>query len=287
MLACMVSSPYLWILLVSALSLAASACGSSDDEGDEGKTGGTHSSSGGRTGSGGERASGGSGASSSDPVEPGDDLYGEEHQGQYHLGPVDFAQTDWFNACNPEGGYAQSLREGTGLGGEYLAGVSNSFAQGGGICDSCIAITTATGRSIVARVVTYGATNDPGDIDVSPSVYETLDTGEYPREMTWQLAKCPDTGPLTLEFQTGANEWWTSFWVRNQRVPLESVEVKSQNHSAYYELRRETDGTLNDDAGFGAGEFTLRLTAVDGQVITLTFPGFSPGEIIVSDENFE
>ena len=62
--------------------------------------------------------------------------------------------------------------------------------------------------------------------------------------------------------------WWTSLWVRNQRVPLASVEVQSANHSDFFMLRRETDGTLNDDGGFGEGEFTLRLTAVDGQVIT-------------------
>jgi hypothetical protein len=28
-------------------------------------------------------------------------LYGEVHAGQYHLGPVDFAETEWHNACAP------------------------------------------------------------------------------------------------------------------------------------------------------------------------------------------
>src|SRR5512145_2384585 len=215
------------------------------------------------------------------------DRYGEVHAGQYHLGPVDFAQTEWTNACNGAGGYPQTLRNATGLGGEYLAGVSNTFAQGGAICDSCIAITTATGRSIIARLVTYGVENEPGDIDVSPSVYAALNTSEYPRSMTWQFAKCPDTGTLAYEFQTASSQWWTSFWARNQRVPLARVEVKSQNHPTFFELRRETDGTLNDDGGFGPGAFTLRLTAVDGQVITDTFPGFTPGGITTSQQQFQ
>ena len=272
--------------------------GSSSTRGGSGGTGGASGGSSGASGSAGSGGSGGSsGASGSagsgghsgsgGATENADGLYGEIHEGQYHLGPVDFAETEWHNACAPGGGYAAALRDATGLGGEYLAGVSNTYADGGGVCDACIQITTATGRSIVARVATYGATNEPGDVDVSPSVYEALNTDEYPRYMTWQFAKCPDTGPLRYEFQTEANPWWTSLWVRNPRVPLVSVEVQSANHSTYFTLRRETDGTLNDDGGFGEGEFTLRLTAMDGQIITDTLPGFSAGETIVSDQQFE
>jgi expansin (peptidoglycan-binding protein) len=130
-------------------------------------------------------------------------------------------------------------------------------------------------------------TNAPGDSDVSPSVYNALNTEEYPRTMTWQFAKCPDTGPLMYEFQTGANAWWTSFWVRNQRVPVTGVEVQSANHDDFFEMRRETDGTFNDDGGFGEGAFTLRITGMDGQVVTDTFTGFSPGELIISEKQFE
>jgi expansin (peptidoglycan-binding protein) len=220
------------------------------------------------------------------PPTTGADVFGETHQGQYHEGPVNFSEQPWHNACAPGGGYAAELRETTGLGGEYLAGVSNAL-YGGDACDACILVKTAAGRSIVARVVTYGDTNDPGDIDVSPSVYSALNTGEYPRTMTWQFAKCPDTGTLRYEFQTGANEWWTSFWVRNPRVPVTKVDIESANHSSFAELRRETDGTLNDDGGFGAGSFTLRLTGMDGQVVTDTFPSFSPGQIIVSTQQFQ
>ncbi len=246
--------------------------------------------SGGTTGSGGGSATGGTAdgsGGSGDPTVTADQRYGEEVSGQYHLGPVDFAESDWHNACAPEGGYRASLREATGLGGEFLAGVSSQRADRGGVCDACIEITTETGRTIVARVVTYGATNEEGDIDVSPSVYDELNTGEYPRSMSWRFAACPDVGPLVYEFQTGANVWWTSLWVRNPRVPLVSVEVKSANHANFVELSRGTDGTLTDASGFGEGEFTLRLTAMDGQVLTETFRGFEPGELIVSSQQFE
>lgn len=105
--------------------------------------------------------------------------------------------------------------------------------------------------------------------------------------MSWQLAKCPEAGTLQYEFQSGANEWWTSLWVRNARVPIERVEVMSQNHSSFVELRRGGDGTLTDDAGFGQGAFTLRITAVDGQVVTDTLPGFTPGQLVSSSQQFK
>jgi expansin (peptidoglycan-binding protein) len=105
--------------------------------------------------------------------------------------------------------------------------------------------------------------------------------------MTWQFAKCPaDTGMLLYEFQTGANEWWTSLWVRNALVPVSKVEVQSTNHKTFVTMARGTDGTLTDASGFGAGSFTLRITAMDGQVIADTQPSFSPGQIIVSARQF-
>jgi expansin len=212
---------------------------------------------------------------------------GTRQEGQYHLGPVDFAESEWHNACAPLDGYRTELRTATGLGGEYIAGVSGELSQGGGVCDACILITTATERSIVARVVTYGVSNAPGDLDVSPSVYAVLNSEEYPRTMSWQFSSCPDSGNLSYEFQTEANVYWTSLWVRNPKQPLSKVEVQSANHQEFFELRRGTDGTLTDDGGFGEGAFTLRLTALDGQVISETFDSFEAGALLESEQQFE
>jgi hypothetical protein len=215
------------------------------------------------------------------------DVLGESHSGQYHLGPVDFSESSFHNACAPNDGYRSSLYETVGLGGEYLAGLSHQYIEGGAMCDACILVKTATGKSVVLRVVTYGDTNEPGDIDVSPSAYKAINTEEYPRTMTWEFARCPDSGGISYEFQTGANVWWTSFWVRNASLPLEKVEVKSANHSEFAELRRETNGTLNDDGGFGEGPFTIRLTATNGQTISHDFQSFSPGELVETSDQFD
>jgi expansin (peptidoglycan-binding protein) len=159
----------------------------------------------------------------------------------------------------------------------------------GGYCDACIYVETQKGKSAVLRVVTYGATMG-NSIDVSPQAFELLDTGEYPRAMKWAFAKCPETGPVLYEMQTASSEWWTSFWVRNARVPITKVEVKSKNHAQFTELQRGTDGTLTDGAGFGQGSFTIRLTGMDGKTLEHSFSwpaGGIAGQTLTASGNFQ
>lgn len=234
-------------------------------------------STGGRA-TGGRATSGGTGG-----IDP-EAGFGDTFVGEYHLGPVDWEETVWHNACAP---YDPAIiaREG-----EILAGLQTGHLDGGRLCDACVLITGDDGTQINARVVTYGDT-DPNDIDLSPAACAALsgDVGcdVWPRDMSWQFARCPATGNIAYQFQTGANIWWTSFWVRNARLPLASVEVRSENHPSFVPLDWGSDGTVTDASGFGEGEFSIRLTAVDGQTIIDTFPGFEPGGLYESTGQFE
>ena len=194
--------------------------------------------------------------------------YGQKYEGgEFHLGPVDWEETKFHNACAPGTKYAPAIRSAQG---ELLAGLWSGIPSVADYCDACIAVTTARGKSALLRIVTYGETTK-NSIDVSPKAFELLDSGEYPRTMSWQLAKCPDVGKVAYEFQTGSSEYWTSLWVRKARVPIKKVEVKSVNHTSYVTLTRGTDGTLTDTAGFGKGSFTIKITGVDDQELTDTF----------------
>jgi expansin (peptidoglycan-binding protein) len=204
----------------------------------------------------------------------GQSLYGSVYSGgEFHLGPVDYAESAFHNACAAAGGYlpAVQAREGS-----LLAGLWAGLPEVSRLCDACIRVSTARGKSAVLRVVTYGGTT-PNSIDVSPEAYAFLDSGEYPRAMDFQLTRCPDTGAVQYEFLSGAHEDWTAFWVRNPRVPIASVEAKSAKHQDFRALRKEGDGTLVDDGGFGVGAFTIRITAVDGSVYEDTFAWPSGG----------
>jgi len=244
------------LLLVAVTALSTVACGSSGGGGD----GGTNPGSDGGTNPG----------SDGGPINNGPIVtYGQKYEGgQFHLGPVDYEETAFHNACAPGTKYAQSIRS---LEGNLLVGLWNGIPNTESYCDACIYVTTAKGKNALLRVVTYGDTTQ-NSIDVSPEAYAILNSGEFPRAMSWQFAKCPSTGNIVYEFQTGANEWWTSLWVRNARVPLTKVEVKSKNHASFVALQRGNgDGTLTDASGFGNGPFTIQLTGMDGQVISDTF----------------
>jgi expansin len=194
--------------------------------------------------------------------------YGQKYEGgEFHLGPVDWEETKFHNACAPGTKYAPAIRTAQG---DLLAGLWGGIPNVAQYCDACILVTTARGNSALLRVVTYGDTTT-NSIDVSAKAFELLDSGEYPRSMTWQLAKCPDVGKIAYEFQTGSSEYWTSLWVRKARVPIKKVEVKSVNHASYVELTRGTDGTLTDAAGFGKGAFSIRITGVDDQDLVDAF----------------
>jgi expansin (peptidoglycan-binding protein) len=213
--------------------------------------------------------------------------YGQTYSGGlFHLGPVDYDETQWHNACAPPTKYAATIRQ---LEGNLLAGLWNGIPNVSSYCDACISVTTGKGKSAVLRVVTFGDTST-NSIDVSPEAYAILNSGEDPRSMTWKFAECPDTGKLMYEFQTGSNQWWTSFWVRNARVPIEKVEVQSANHASYVALDRGSDGTLTDGGGFGKGRFSIRLTAMDGQQVTDSFDWPSPdiaGAMLTGAGNFQ
>jgi expansin (peptidoglycan-binding protein) len=236
-----------WFGLASALLLA---CSSSDGDG---------ASSGGPTGNG---------------VDGPVSTYGQAYEGgEFHLGPVDWDETAFHNACAPAEKYPASVRQVEGV---LLAGLSSNVSDVSHYCDACIYVTTKHGKSALLRVVTYGETTT-NSIDVSPEAFKVLDDGESPRSMTWQFAKCPGNSKVVYQFQTGSSEYWTSLWVRQAALPIKSVEVKSKNHADYVALERGDDGTLTDNAGFGNGPFSIRVTAVDGQVLVDTFEFPSSG----------
>lgn len=218
---------------------------------------------------------GGKGSSSGGPVV----ALGEAHEGgQYNLGPVDWKQSQWHNACSD---YTPAIEEAESSD-ELLAGLDNSWAADGSLCDVCIQISTPTGKSVVARVVTYGVSQRPNDLDLSPAAYAALSTGEYPRTMTWSLVSCPGDGTLMYQYKSGSNPWWTALWVRNARLPVAKLEVKSANHPDWFALARISDGSLQDDGGFGMGPFSLRVTALTGETVSEDFADFTPGAVVTS-----
>jgi len=268
---------------------AAGKGGTAGQGGSAGKGGsGGQSGSAGKGGTGGTAGKGGAAGQGGAAGGGGLVTYGQTYEGgEFHLGPVDWEETEWHNACAPPGTqYRTPVRQAEG---QLLAALWDGIPDVARYCDACIYVTTARGKSALLRVVSYGMTT-PNSIDVSPPAWTILNSGEYPRLMSWQFAKCPDTGKVMYEFKVGAHESWTPFWVRNARVPIRSVEVRSATRPSFVAVARKGDGTLDDNNGFGVGPFSIRVTAVDGQQIADDFAWPSAGisgQLLTGQGNFQ
>lgn len=72
-------------------------------------------------------------------------------------------------------------------------------------------------------------------------------------------------------------------------TPTRSSPTARRTRAVSFQLARGGDGTLTDSAGFGAGDFTIDLTGMDGQHVMQTFPwpaNNTAGATLAGDSNF-
>jgi hypothetical protein len=225
--------------------------------------------------------------------EGGARYFGDSHAGNFWLGPVDFAETEYNNACSPsDGEYPPLIQQ---LYGDYLMGVANEVKLGnlvashGQLCDTCAELT-ANGVTIIAHVITYGQETGPNDIDVSPQAREALQ-GATNYTLTWRFVSCPTQNPIyyTFDGRDWSNYWYFRVWIRNSRVPVAKVEYQLGG-AGWTEADWQSDGAWQAaSADFSKG-FSLRVTSIEGAIIEDALPGigtFDPDAGIASQANFE
>ena len=251
-----------FVLLVALTGVTAcgeDGSGGSDGDGGSATTGGASSSDGGST-SGGSNGDGG--GSSGNPGTGGGEAYGTEHDGVFWIGPVDFEETEWHNACSPAGRkYSQTVRDAYG---DFLMGIDNrSFDQD---CDRCVELT-ANGVTAIAHVITYGEDTGPDDIDVSPSLNEYLLNGNAnANQVNWKLVTCPANGTAYYEFdgRDWSNTWYFRVWVRNTVLPYGKVEARLTASDSWSECEWQSDGAFQCTGADFSNGFQIRVTSLDG-----------------------
>ena len=264
-------------------------------------TGGAHltggaSATGGANVTGGASATGGS-SNSSTTTQGGTGviLYGTPYANvNMWLGPVDFAESEFHNACGLEDGtiYPKAIQD---LYGNYIIGLDGeNIPNVESHCDNCAQLT-ANGKTIIAHVVTYGIENGVDAIDLSPEARTALGLSNNNWTGTWQFCSCPTNGtPIYYEFDsrqwTDQNFWYMRIWTRNQHLPVALLETKLGS-SAWVAASQQSDGAWQTQSGvdFGKG-FQVRVTAVDNQQLTDTIAaptGLDPANPVAGHANFQ
>ncbi len=261
-----------WLLGASAAALLGlSACGGGDG-GSSGDGGTTTADGGGNTGT--------------------PRYFGAAHSGNFWLGPVDYTETQWHNACAPTNKYPAQIRT---LYGDHIMGLANEVvlqgltASQGQLCDVCAELS-ANGHTVIARVVTYGQETGPNDIDVSASI-DTALSASAGRTLTWRFITCPTSAPVryTFDGRQWSNTFFFRVWVRNARVPVTKVEYRIGS-AAWAATERQNDGAFQASSQDFSRGFSLRVTSLDGATLEDSIPGlntFDPDVGVTSHGNFD
>lgn len=152
--------------------------------------------------------------------------------------------------------------------------------EGSGYCGACAAVDGPDG-SVSVRIVDLCPECASGDLDLSPQAFERIAAVERGRvPISWSFVSCDVDGPVRYRYKDGTNQWWTAVQVQNHKLPIVSLEWSSDGQS-YHPTQRQDYNYFLDDAGFGDNPVTVRITAIDGQVLTDDLP--SPEELLVVD----
>jgi expansin (peptidoglycan-binding protein) len=120
----------------------------------------------------------------------------------------------------------------------------------------------------------------PGLIDVTRTAFARiadLAAGRVP--VTYRLVRDPPLAEaISLRVKSGSSRWWLEIQALDHGNPLASFEARQDG--AWRRLVHTTDNYwAAEDPGLGAGPFTVRLTDVFGQQVTIDGVELAPGVV--------
>ncbi|XP_059142648.1 uncharacterized protein LOC131930253, partial [Physella acuta] len=95
-----------------------------------------------------------------------------------------------------------------------------------------------------------------------------------------RAVQCPvGTSTIQYAFQ-GSNPYYLKLQIRNARIPITGVQVHRSN--AWVTMTHSSDGywLLNDGHAMPSGQFDIRLTAANGQVLNDAVPRIDNSHIL-------
>jgi expansin (peptidoglycan-binding protein) len=137
-------------------------------------------------------------------------------------------------------------------------------------CGACADVQGPNG-TVRVRIVDQCPECASGDLDLSPTAFDQIANRADGRvQISWNFVACDVSGPVTYRFKDGTTEYWTEILVENHRLPIRSLEWSADGQNWQSTQRQSYNFfTINSP---GPGPLYVRITAVDGQVLTDTLP---------------
>lgn len=166
-----------------------------------------------------------------------------------------------------------------------VAAVNPADYAGSAVCGSCLEVTGPNGK-IVVRAVDQCPECPKGALDLSKEAFaklSPLSAGVI--AITWHPVACPVTGPIRYQLKDGSSQYYTSFQVRNHRLPITKFEAEV--NGAFVNVPRRDYNYFELASGVKTpGAFRVRVTALGGATLTDTLPSPDTTNEIPGQTNF-
>lgn len=119
----------------------------------------------------------------------------------------------------------------------------------------------------VARVVDQCDTCGFGQLSVDVSLAEKL--GDANPTVKWRPVPCPKAmvdGTVQYRFKEGSSEWWMAVQIRNTKVPIESLQIKTANGD-WIQMERQSYNYFVNSKQLGKGPFDFEMKDIKGNVV--------------------
>jgi len=143
----------------------------------------------------------------------------------------------------------------------YHCALNNQDYNTSQACGACLEVKSASGKSVIVKVVDRCPECAPGDVDLTREAFAKIENpiaGRIP--ITWRFVPCPlDNSTIKVNFKSGSTKFWTAIQLRNIRHAVAKLEYKKGDQ--WIDIPRENFNFFIETAGI-ASPMTLRATSV-------------------------
>ncbi len=167
-----------------------------------------------------------------------------------------------------------------------VAAMNAEQYAGSAACGQCVRVEGPKGE-VTVRIVDQCPECGRGHLDLSREAFaQVAAVAEGRVPIRWTVVACDVSGNLAYRFKEGSSAYWTALQVRNHRVAVRQLEYRSGS-GAWVSIPREPYNYFVVSSGVGAGAFSLRVTAVDGQQLEDALPGVRDGQVVSGAGQFK